>query len=131
MTSASTPLFGSFAGCVERFVQHGAVREDGHVAAGADHVRRLEGHDVVAVGNLALRRAVDPLRLEEDDGIRVTDGREEQPLRVVRVGGDHDLEARHADERGLRVLRMIVTTADAAADRRSNHDFAEYSPPER
>jgi hypothetical protein len=61
----------------------------------------------MALWNLTLRRPIDSLGLEKEHWVRIAKGREEQTLRVVRVGRADDLEARGVDEKGLRRLRVV------------------------
>src|SRR5918996_1010638 len=50
---------------------------------------------VAALGDGAAHRPVEPLRLEEEDGVGVADGTKEEALRIGRKGGADDLDSRH------------------------------------
>ena len=80
-------------------------------------------HGVVAFRHLALRvrapghgrlvriavewTVVDALRLEVDHRIVVLDRGDQQALRVVRIRGHHDLEARDMGKQRLRVCECV------------------------
>jgi hypothetical protein len=93
MISHSTPFSAAWSGRRDRLVEHRAPGDDRDVLALADDAA-FERHGVVPLGHVALGGAVDALRLEEEHRVRIADGREEQPLGVVRVGGADDLEPR-------------------------------------
>src|SRR5574341_422632 len=126
---AVDPLRLRLFGRAGRLVPHRAPGEQRDLRAPPGHPRLPERHRVVPLGHLPLRRAVDPLRLEEEDRVRIADGADEQPLRVVRIGRDDHLEPRGVDEEGLRRLRVVVATPDPTAVRRADHERAAEAAP--
>src|SRR4051812_28665502 len=119
-------------------VHHGAVRQHGHVVAGAPYCGFAELDLVIPVGNVAQRVAgprhhrvvvvpvegavVDPLRLEEDDGIVVFDRGDQQALGVVRIRGQDGRQSAYMCEQALRALTVRLATVDAAAARHTDGD---------
>lgn len=65
---------------------------------------------------------VEQLVLEEDDGVIVADGGLQQPLRVLRRAGRHDLQAGEVAEEVLKGLGVLTRIAAAGTHRRAeNH----------
>ena len=50
------------------------------------------------------------LGLKEDDGVRVTNGCQQQALSIFRSAGDDHLDPGDVAEKGLRALAVVVTT---------------------
>ena len=118
-------------------VDHGAVGQHGEIVAGPHHHRRLQRHRVVALGHLALRvlrprhhrlvvvavegPVVDALGLQKDDRVAALDGRDQQPLGVVRVARHQRAQPADMREQRLRALAVRLPAVDAAAARHADH----------
>src|SRR5216683_485738 len=102
-----TVVLRQLVGRLERLPHRGPVGDDGQVLSLAGEPRLTDRReDLLLFGQGLLDPAVQPLVLEIDDRVLVPDGGLDQPLRVPRGGGVHDLQARRMKERRLRVLRM-------------------------
>ena len=105
-----------------RRVHHRPPGDDRHVVAFAVEARLADRDGVALFGHLALDAAVQVLVLEEEHGVRVLDGRDEQALRVLRRRRADALEAGDVGERALRVLRVERPAREAAAGRQPDDD---------
>ena len=119
-------------------MHHGAVGEDGEVRALARQRRLAEGNRVVADRHVARGvtgpgrdrpvmvtvegAGVEPLRLEDENGVVVLDGGDEEALGVVGVRGDHRLDAADMGEQPFRALAVGLASEDAAAIGRAHRD---------
>jgi hypothetical protein len=74
------------------------------------------------LGDLGLRRVVEPLRLDEDHRIVVGDGLLDHPVRVGRVGARDHLESGGVREVGLHRLAVVLDRADPATGRDADRD---------
>ena len=103
-------------------MHHRAVRDDREVGAVPGDPCAAERHDMLAVGNVLLRRAIVELRLEDDDGIRVADRRGQEPLGIARRRRDRNLHAGRVHV--VRLGRVIVELgcAHPAAVRHPNRE---------
>ena len=110
-------------GRIKRLVKHRAPDDDRDVFALANDARLAQRHRVIALRHLALGRTINSLRLKEHHRIRITNRRKQKALRVGRVRRTNHLQTRAVDELRLRVLRVIMTAANAAANRRANHEL--------
>ena len=117
----------SFAGRGQRPRHHRGQREDGGVAALAQHAGPAELVRDLAVRHLALAR-VQALVLEEDDRVRIPHGRGEQPDDVPRVRRGHDLQPGHRHGPVLHRLRVLGAEAQpgpvGAADHERQRELA-------
>ncbi|EAU61899.1 probable nuclear antigen [Stigmatella aurantiaca DW4/3-1] len=98
-----------------RLVEHGAPGDDGERLPGADHLGAAKLQGVVLLGHLLPMAAVKALGLEEEDGIRLPERGEQQPLGIIRAGGHDDLQARGVDEERLGALGVVEPALHAAA----------------
>ena len=85
---------------------------DGHVVALAHDLGYAEGDGVRLLGHLQFDH-VEPLVLDEDDGVGIAYGLDEQALGVIRGRGRHDLEAGHVGIERVERLRVLGTGAKA------------------
>ena len=102
-------------------MDHQAVAEDRDVGALPERPRLLQRNQVLAFRHRLLEHSVQALVLEEEHGVRVTDGRKQQALGLVWARGDHDLQPRRRKPR-LDGLRVIERAVRVAAHRRSHHE---------
>ena len=92
-----------------------AVGDDAQVVARAGHGGLADLRLVVAGRDLAAQAAVQGFVLEEEHGVGVGQGRDEEALGVGRVAGVNDLEAGHGGEPGFHCLAVVGAGPDAAA----------------
>ncbi len=103
-------------------MEHQAVRVDGDVRALALHVRRSERDREVAVRNVALHRAVGRLVLEEDDRVRIADGRAQHAGDVLRRARHDHLQPGHVRVERLERLRVVERAMNTRAPRHPDDD---------
>ena len=119
-------------GRLEAGLHHGAVGDERDIAAFAGDPRLPERHDVLALGHLAARAAVEGLRLHDHDGIRVADRGREQTLGVRGRRRDRHLHAGGVHVVGLGRVLMELGRAHAApgghADRQGELHRAARPP---
>src|SRR6266545_562456 len=96
-------------------VDHRTPGDHRHVLALAVRARLPEWHGVALLGHLALDAPVEMLVLEIEDGIRILDRADQQPLRVLGSRRADALEAGDVCERRLGILRMERSAREAAA----------------
>ena len=97
-----------------------APADDGHLFAFADGPGLADGQDVLVFGDLFAERPVDPLRFEEDAGIRVPEAGDEEALGVVGGARHHDLQAGLVDVDVLGGVAVQLGGVDAAAHRHAD-----------
>src|SRR2546423_8009993 len=97
----------------ERALDERAVGDDGQVSALADCPGLREGdHKIVAgVGTLVIGLAVEVLVFEEEDGVVAAYRRAQQAVRVERVRGVDDTQARYVREERVARLRVVDRAA--------------------
>jgi hypothetical protein len=93
---------------------HAAEGDDGDVIAFAGQVGLAEGDGVGLVRHLFLQ-VVHDLVFEEDHGIVVADGLDQQSLGLVGGGRDDDLQAGNMGEYGVQTLAVLAGGAEAGA----------------
>src|SRR5215472_1676172 len=76
------------------------------------------------VGTTVEGTIIEPLRLQEDDGIGIFNRSDEQTLRVNRIGRYHRLETANVRKEGFRALAMRLSTEDSTAGRHAHHKRA-------
>ena len=101
-------------------MQGQAVGDRGQILTLALHVRRAERHLERLVGDLALDQPVGALVLEEQDRVRILDGRPEHARRVVGRPWDDHLEAGDVAVGGLDRLRVVQGPVHAASPGRTD-----------
>src|SRR5208282_1087894 len=99
-----------------------AVGDYRKVAAFLANFRDADRHREVALGQVLLDTAIEPLVLEVHDRIAVANRALQNSLRIVRRRGRDHLESRHPREPRLGILRMEQRAMDARARRRANHE---------
>ncbi len=97
-----------------RVQRHGVVA-GGHHAARPSGPRR-DGPVVMAVE----RAVVQPFGLQENHGIVVLDGRDQETLGVIGIGGHHRAQPAHLREHGFGTLAVRLPAIDAAATRHAD-----------
>ena len=118
------PLAGQEIGGLEGLPEQGTPAHERQVAALAHDEAAVERQGLAVVLERLLRRPVDPLGLEEDDGIRVADRREQQAVGGARRGRDDDADARDVGVERLGALGVVLGRFDAAAVGCAQHDRA-------
>src|SRR5271166_125502 len=122
-----------FRGSRHGDMNHRSIGENRQRRSFASDGRLTKRYRIVTLGNFAElmtgpgrnrplvvaieRSIVEPLRLQEDDRIRVLDCRNQQPLGVARIRRHDCLDAAHVGEQSLRTLAMSLSSEDSAAGR--------------
>src|SRR6266853_2968336 len=120
--------FLELLGGLERFTQRRPVRDDGQVfplARDAGLADRRE--NLLALRQLLLDPAVEPLVLQVEHRILVADRCLDETLRVPHGCRIDDLEAGRVEKRRFRVLRMERPAANVAATRAAHHHGGRQS----
>ena len=121
---------GEIVGGLVGEIDHPTHRDDRNVTPFAGHVGLAERNRIGLVGHFSLD-VVHRLVFEHDDRIVVPDRLDHQALRLVRVGRQHDLEARDVGEEGIEALRVLRRRAETGAvhgadDHRGHRLAAEH-----
>src|SRR3954469_7197659 len=107
---------------LQRLMHHRAVGDDRDVVAGPLDRRGADRDELLWIlRDVLLDPAIQRLVLEEQARVVVADRGLQQPLRVRRERGAHDLDPTGVREPRLRVHRVEVRCPHAAAARRAQH----------
>ena len=115
------PSFASSSAALDCDEHHFPVRDDGAVVAFAFEVGDAQRHDVLAIGDLALR-VVEHLALQHEHRVVIANGALEQALGVCRGARRDDLESGDVHEPGLPRLGVLCRQLQRRAVGSAEHE---------
>src|SRR5437588_10390747 len=101
-------------------MQHHAIADKGYVGALPDNRRLANRYEAIFIGHLTFNQAIGPLVFKKENGVRIADGCKQETFCIGRSAGSQHFETWCMRINRLNALRVIGTTAETAAVRRTD-----------